>query len=70
MSYDLATIAKELTATALGEAYYGNALYVARDLPSVTYNDRLCLTRWLHGTNTVADGYHLQDIANYILSHK
>lgn len=75
MSYDAFTIAKELNATALGEAYYGNALYVARDIPCVTHNDRQCLNRWLNGTNNSSDGWRLQDISNYIVewakhSHK
>lgn len=67
MSYDAFTIAKELNATALGEAYYGNALYVARDFPCVTHNDRLCLNRWLNGNQSSMDHVRLQDIANMII---
>lgn len=66
MSYDAFTIAKELNSTALGEAYYGNALYVARDLPCVTRNGVQCLNRWLNGTNTASDGWKLQEISIYI----
>jgi len=66
MKYDAFKIADELNATALGETYYGNALYVARDMPCVTRNDVLCLNKWLNGTNTVSDGWRLQEISNYI----
>ena len=66
MSYDAFTIAKELNSTALGESYYGNALYVARDIPCVTHNDVQCLNRWLNGTNTASDGWRLQEISSYI----
>jgi hypothetical protein len=41
--------AAELRATALGEAYHGNALRVAKDIPGVTDKDRslldACMTR-------------------------
>lgn len=66
MAYDEYKIAKELTATALGESYFGNALYVARDLPCVTDDDRIVLNRWLDGSSATkdgADGFRLQDIA-------
>lgn len=66
MKYDAIKIANELNATALGEAYYGNALYVARDLPCVTKNDVQCLNKWLNGENTTSDGWRLQEISNYI----
>jgi hypothetical protein len=61
MSYNLKQIAKELQATAQGEAFFGNALYVARDLPIVSGNTKDMLTRWLHGTQTNADRFRLQD---------
>lgn len=63
MKYDSKQIARELQATAQGDAYYGNALYVARDMPQITGNDRDCLTRWLFGTQTSSDRFRLQDIA-------
>lgn len=63
MSYDLNAIARELDQTASGYSYHGNALYVARDLPELSREDKLCLTRWLLGANTAIDGLHLQDIA-------
>lgn len=66
MSYNAVTIANELNATALGESYHGNALYVARDIPCVTHNDVQCLNRWLNGTNTTSDGWRLQEISSYI----
>jgi hypothetical protein len=66
MSYNAIQIAKELNATALGESYHGNALYVARDIPCVTHNDVQCLNRWLNGTNSAGDGWRLQEISGYI----
>ena len=56
-------IARELDQTASGYAYHGNALYVARDMPNLSDDDRECLDRWLTGTQTAADGWQLQDIA-------
>lgn len=67
MQYDRKQIAKELQATAQGDAYYGNALYVARDLPETTANDKQCLTRWMHGTQTSDDRFRLQDIVINIM---
>ncbi len=47
--YGLIQIAAELRKTAQGEAYYGNALRVAKDIPGVTDEDRsildACMTR-------------------------
>ena len=63
MIYDHKQIAKELKATASGESYFGNALYVARDMDFITDNDRQCLTRYLFGNNTATDRFRLQDIA-------
>jgi hypothetical protein len=66
MPYDKSQIAKELTATALGESYFGNALYVARDIPCLTDDDRQVLSRWLdgsHATSSGSDRFLLQDIA-------
>lgn len=63
MTYDTKRIAKELTATALGNAYYGNALYVARDIPGVTDDDRLVLQRYLEGSQVATDSLRLQEIA-------
>lgn len=70
MPYTIKQIANELQATAQGDAYYGNALYVARDLPEVTHNDKACLTRWIHGTQTSADRFRLQDIVIEILKNQ
>ena len=61
--YDAKQVAKELQATAQGDSYYGNALYVARDYQCLTDDDRVCLTRWLVGSNTSQDRFQLQDIA-------
>ncbi|MDD2741264.1 MAG: hypothetical protein PHV02_03265 [Rhodocyclaceae bacterium] len=61
--YDNRAIAAELAATALGQAYYGNALYVAVDMPGLSEDERLCLKRWLDGGQNRGDGFRLQDIS-------
>ena len=61
-------IARELIATALGDAYFGNAIYVARDIPVLTDEERMVLCRWLDGSQCAADGRELQMIAHKISS--
>ena len=61
--YDHQQIAKELEATANGESYYGNALYVAMELPWTSANDRQMLQRYLHGSELLSDRMRLQDFA-------
>lgn len=63
MDYTPHAIARELDQTALGYGYYGNALYTARDFDCLNHDDKLCLSRWLTGSQTAADAHHLQDIA-------
>ena len=67
MKYNNRIIAKELTRTALGNGYYGNALYVAKDIPGLTEDERWVILRYLHGNQKVSDQLALQDIANKIL---
>ena len=64
MKYDHKQIADELEATANGTSYFGNALYVARDFPWTTHNDRALLTRYLHGTASVGDKAKLIEFAH------
>lgn len=64
--YSLKQIAKELTATALGDAYYGNALRVAKDLPGLTDADRALLDRYATGTQSGTDHVCLQVLASQI----
>lgn len=64
--YDNHAIAAELKKTALGEAYYGNALYVAQDIPGLTDGERECIGRWLTGAQRSTDHIRLQDIANKV----
>lgn len=66
MKYDLHQIAKELDLTANGESYYGNALYVAMDLPFITKNDKACLMRYLYRGELSSDRFKLQDIATIV----
>ena len=47
--YNLKQIAFEIESTALGYAYFGNALYVAKDIPGLTKDDVLLLDMWLGG---------------------
>jgi len=61
--YDHIQIAKELEAIALGSSYFGNALYVAMDLPWTTKNDRDMLARYMYGSELKTDSKRLQDFA-------
>lgn len=65
-AYGAKRIAWELDATAQGQAYYGNALRVAKELPGVTAEDRSLLDRYATGANTGTDHVALQDLANRI----
>lgn len=65
--YDQKQIAAELTATALGNAHFGNALRVAKDIPGTTAQDRSLLDRWATGKNSAEDGRDLQHFANKLL---
>lgn len=66
MAYDKYQIAKELIATALNEAYHGNALYVAKDIPVLTDEERWCIFRYLEGSECGTDHVELQHIAHKI----
>lgn len=61
--YSLDRIANELQATALGQAYYGNALRVAKDVQGVTAEERALLDRWATGAQRQHDYLALQDLA-------
>ena len=56
-------IANELQATAMGDADYGNALYVAKDISSLTPEDVQLLERYLRGSEGGRDFFALQDLA-------
>ena len=62
-AYDTIKIAAELQATALGEAHFGNALRVAKDIPGMTPGDLSVLDKFATGTQSSSDGWHLQAIA-------
>lgn len=64
--YGRQAIAEELVRTVLGEAYYGNALYVSKDIPGLSDEDRHCLQRWLVRKPTGADCAALLRIADKI----
>lgn len=70
MTYNIKKIAHELDETARGLAYYGNALYVAMDIPGMSQSERLCIQAHLHGTDTASDGWRLQRIAIRLLEDK
>lgn len=63
MKYDNKQIASELGRTALGESYFGNALYVAMDIPALTQDEKRLLHRYLHGSELSMDHVKLQDLA-------
>jgi hypothetical protein len=56
-------IAWELARTAMGDGYYGKALYEAMDMPQTTKNDREVLHRYMCGSNLKTDHVKLQDLA-------
>lgn len=61
--YNERRIRWELERTAAGDAYYGNALRVALDMPGVDADDRAMLNRWATGTQNSTDHISLQDLA-------
>ena len=63
-TYDIARIAWELNQTALGNAHYGNALRVAKEMPGVTSEDRSLLDRFATGNHSGTDHVGLQDLAS------
>jgi hypothetical protein len=64
MRYDNKKIADELEATANGSSYFGNALYVARDFPWTTHNDKAMLTRYMFGSELLTDKDKLIEFAH------
>jgi hypothetical protein len=66
--YDAEQIAKEIWLTARGQHYYGNALYVAMDMPCIVAapEQRAAIHRYLNGTQTAADHIRLQEAARLI----
>ena len=47
--YNRKRIAWELERTAMGDAYYGDALHAAKELPEATPSVRALLDRWATG---------------------
>lgn len=71
MKYDTRKIYDELVKTSLGQAYFGNALRVAKDIPCLTQEDRRIIDCWATGEyprKVELDHIHLQDIAEKILN--
>jgi hypothetical protein len=69
--YDAAQVAREILATARGEAYYGNALYVAMDMPCIIAapEQRHAIARYLKGTQICTDHIRLSEAAQIISSN-
>lgn len=67
MPYDNKQIAQELQATAMGHAYYGNALRVVLDKPRINDIDRGVICRFERGDTAGNDHIELQDIANRLM---
>lgn len=61
--YNAARIAWELERTAMGDAFYGNALRVAKDIPGLTDDDRALLDRYATGLQRGTDHVKLCDLA-------
>lgn len=64
--YDTTAIAAQLVQTALGHAWHGNALRVAKDMPGLDAEDRAVLDRYATGSQRGTDHAALQDIARRI----
>ncbi len=62
-------IARQLERTAMGDDYYGNALYEAMDMPQTTKKDREMLHRYMCGSNIRTDHVALQDLAMRICAN-
>lgn len=63
MKYSAHQIARELNATALGQAFYGNALRVAKDIQGLTDEDRAVLESYATGKQKGSDHILLQEVA-------
>jgi len=61
-------IAKKLIETALGRAYYGDALNAAKAIPILTDEERWVIQRYLEGTQCSTDHVELQQIAYRIIA--
>ena len=64
--YNHKRIGWELERTAMGDSYYGNALYSAMDFYFLNKREKDCLHRYMHGSETPNDRFVLQDIANKV----
>lgn len=64
--YGLAQIAWELERTALGEAFYGNALRVAKDIQGLSDQERSLLDRYATGAQRGTDHVALQQLATFV----
>ena len=66
--YDAHQIAREIQATASGQAHYGNALYVALDIPCIVASPehRIAIQRYLRGSQIATDHIRLQEAAAMI----
>ena len=66
--YDAEQIAQELAITAEGRAYYGNALYVAQDMPEIvsSLEHRAAIKRYLEGKTIATDHIRLHEAAAMI----
>lgn len=64
-SYHLGQIAFEIDMTAQGNAYYGNSLLVALDIPELSSEDKTILKWALKGNYN----HSLQNVALNILKH-
>ena len=63
MTYSNKQIAHELERTALNDGFFGNALYVAKDIPSLTREEKAVLIRYSVGMARSTDHIALQQLA-------
>lgn len=64
--YTLKVIARELSETALGNEYHGNALYVAQDIPGLSEEERAVIKRWLSRVEWRRDWRELLAVAHKV----
>ena len=63
MTYSNKQIAHDLERTALNDGFFGQALYAARDIPSVTREEKAVLIRYSVGMARDTDHIALQQLA-------
>lgn len=64
MIFSIQHMADQLQQTAMGEAYFGNALQVAKEIPGLTQDELELIDRFATGQQKDTDHIALQQLAN------